>query len=57
MKITRFEEIKAWQEARVLVKSVYEAINANERFRKDLRLVSQMQGAAVSCMSNTCPVK
>ena len=52
MKITRFEEIKAWQEARVLVKLVYEAINANERFRKDLRLVSQMQGAAVSCMSN-----
>ena len=57
MKITRFEDIKAWQEARVLVKLVYEAINANEKFRKDLRLVSQMQGAAVSCMSNTCPVK
>jgi four helix bundle protein len=52
MKITRFEDIKAWQEARVLVKSVYEAINANERFRKDLRLVSQMQGASVSSMSN-----
>ena len=52
MKITRFEDIKAWQEARKLVKLVYEAINANERFSKDLRLVNQMQGAAVSSMSN-----
>ena len=52
MKITRFEDIKAWQEARKLVKLVYEAINTNERFSKDLRLVNQMQGAAVSSMSN-----
>ena len=42
----------AWQEARKLVKLVYEAINANERFSKDLRLVSQIQGASVSSMSN-----
>jgi len=52
VKITRFEDIKAWQEARKLVKLVYEAINTNERFSKDLRLVNQMQGAAVSSMSN-----
>ena len=52
MKITRFEDIKAWQEARKLVKLVYEAINTNERFSKDLRLANQMQGAAVSSMSN-----
>jgi four helix bundle protein len=52
VKITRFEDIKAWQEARKLVKLVYEAINANEKFSKDLRLVSQIQGAAVSSMSN-----
>jgi four helix bundle protein len=52
VKITRFEDIKAWQEARKLVKLVYEAINANEKFSKDLRLVSQIQGAAVSGMSN-----
>jgi four helix bundle protein len=52
VKITRFEDIKAWQEARKLVKLVYEAINANERFSKDLRLVSQIQGASVSSMSN-----
>ena len=52
MKIIRFEEIKAWQEARRLVRLVYQAINANEFFKKDFRLVGQIQGAAVSSMSN-----
>jgi len=57
MKITRFEDIKSWQEARKLVKLVYAAINANGSFQKDFRLVNQLQGAAVSTMRNTCPVK
>ena len=52
MKITRFEDIEAWQEARKLVKLVYDAINTSEKFRKDFRLVNQLQGAAVSTMSN-----
>ena len=50
--ITRFEDIQAWQESRVLVRLVYEAISNNDRFRKDFRLVSQIQAAAVSVMSN-----
>jgi len=52
MKITRFEDIEAWQEARKLVNLVYDAINANESFQKDFRLVNQLQGAAVSSMAN-----
>ena len=52
MKITRFEDIEAWQEARRLVKSVYAAINRNEKFKKDFRLANQIQSAAVSVMSN-----
>ena len=52
MKITRFEDIEAWQEARKLVKMVYEVINKSPKFRKDFRLVNQMQDAAVSSMSN-----
>ena len=52
MKIIRFEEIEAWQEARKLVKLVYDAINASEIFKKDFRLVGQIQGAAVSSMAN-----
>lgn len=52
MKIERFEEIKAWKEARQLVNLVYKAIDASKIFRKDFRLVNQIQGAAVSAMSN-----
>ncbi len=52
MKITRFEDIEAWQEARKLVKLVYDAINKSREFQKDFRLANQMQGAAISSMSN-----
>jgi len=52
MKITRFEDIEAWQEARKLVKMVYSVINKSPKFRKDFRLVNQIQDASVSAMSN-----
>jgi four helix bundle protein len=52
MKITRFEDIEAWQEARKLVKMVYEVIRKNQEFKRDFRLVNQVQDAAVSSMSN-----
>jgi len=52
MKITCFEDIEAWQEARKLVNLVYDAINASETFARDFRLVGQIQGAAVSVMAN-----
>ena len=52
MKITRFEEIQAWQEARILVQMVYDAVKTNNDFQKDFRLVNQIQSASVSAMSN-----
>jgi len=52
MKITRFEDIKAWQEARKLVNMVYEAINSSKAFKEDFRLKNQSIGAAVSVMGN-----
>lgn len=52
MKIERFEDIKAWQEARHLVKMVYNAIDTNKTFQNDLRFKSQISSAAVSVMSN-----
>lgn len=52
MKINRFEEIEAWQEARKLVNLVYKAINNSKSFKQDFRLTNQIQGAAVSSMSN-----
>ena len=52
MTIRRFEDVDAWKESRKLVKLVYGAINRNGKFQKDYRLVNQIQGAAVSVMSN-----
>jgi len=51
MKINRFEEIAAWQEARKLVRMVYEVIRKSKEFQKDFRLVNQIQDASVSIMS------
>jgi four helix bundle protein len=52
MKIERFEDIKAWQEARELVRLVYKAIASNKEFAKDFRLANQIQASAVSTMAN-----
>mgnify|MGYP000957252291 FL=1 len=51
MKVTRFEDLECWKEARVLVQKVYDATEF-ERFRKDLRLAGQIQSAAASSMAN-----
>ncbi|MGC1404826.1 MAG: four helix bundle protein [Thermodesulfobacteriota bacterium] len=52
MKITRFEDIEAWKEARELVKLIYQVIKNNENFKRDFRLINQIQSAAVSTMAN-----
>ena len=51
MKITRFEDLECWQEARKLVSAVYGA-TMNGNFKKDLRLSGQIQAAATSVMAN-----
>lgn len=51
MRITRFEDLDCWKEARVLVQFVYEATR-DGNFKKDMRLTSQIQAAATSCMAN-----
>ncbi len=50
-KIERFEDIKAWQKARELVKNTYE-ITSKESFAKDYGLKEQIRRASVSVMSN-----
>jgi len=52
MTIDRFEDIKAWQEARNLVKMVYQTILENKKFSEDFGLRNQIQRAAVSVVSN-----
>lgn len=46
-----FEEIEAWQQARELTKSVYEA-SGKGTFGRDFALRDQIRRAAVSVMSN-----
>lgn len=51
MKIERFEDIQAWQEARKLTNQVYKATQ-EIAFRRDRGLREQIQNAAVSVMAN-----
>jgi four helix bundle protein len=51
MAISRFEDLIAWQKARVLTKNIY-LLTATERFSRDFGLRDQIQRAAVSIMSN-----
>ncbi|MBM3118682.1 MAG: four helix bundle protein [Chloroflexi bacterium] len=52
MTIERFEDIKAWQEARVLAKMIYDAVNSDKGFSNDYKFREQIQSATVSIMSN-----
>jgi four helix bundle protein len=47
----RFEELLAWQKARLLTKEIYE-LSRGAPLSNDYGLIRQMQRAAVSVMSN-----
>jgi four helix bundle protein len=51
MKIEKFEDIRAWQQARELTNLVYD-LTEKGNFAKDYRLRDQIQGAAGSIMHN-----
>jgi len=51
MKITRFEDLQAWQQARVLANLVYDATEQGN-FARDFKLRDQIRGAAGSVMHN-----
>ena|SRR5829696_4663217 len=50
-KVERFEDLIAWQKARVLTRDVYKATAIGE-FSRDFGLKDQIRRAAVSIMSN-----
>ncbi|OAN61411.1 four helix bundle protein [Balneola sp. EhC07] len=50
-KITAFEELTCWKEARTLVKKIYSATHESP-FSKDFGLRDQIQRASVSVMTN-----
>ena len=47
----RFQDLVAWQQARVLAKEIYDVTRAGE-FRRDRALSDQVRRAAVSVMAN-----
>jgi four helix bundle protein len=51
MGVRRFEDIQAWQEARILTKQVY-AMTREGALSKDFGLRDQLQRASVSVMAN-----
>lgn len=51
MKITKFEDLDCWIEARKLVKKIYE-ITRNAHFCKDYCLIDEIVGTGISIMSN-----
>jgi len=51
MKIKKFEDIKAWVEARELTKRIYD-ITREANFAKDFGLIDQIRRASVSIMAN-----
>ncbi len=51
MKISRFENLECWQQARALVREIYKVTFAKD-FNKDFGLVRQAQRAATSVMAN-----
>lgn len=52
MKLTRFEDLDCWKEARQLTRQVYEAVHQNLSWRRDVRLYSQIQSATGSVVAN-----
>jgi hypothetical protein len=50
-KITKFEDLIAWQNARELTKKIYDIMTWS-KFEKNFGLKSQIQRASVSTMSN-----
>jgi len=52
VKITTFEDIKAWQASRTLAKMVYDAMKSNKSSSNDYKFREQIQSATVSIMSN-----
>ena len=51
-KVSQFEDLRIWQEARELVKLIYHSINSNLAGSKDWGFRNQIQTAVVSIMNN-----
>ncbi len=50
-KLSRFEDLACWQEARELALKIYKVIK-KETFKRDFQPINQIRGAAISVMAN-----
>ena len=51
MKITNFEQLNCWQQARKLNHHIYK-LSANNHFKRDFTLIDQIRRASISIMAN-----
>ncbi len=51
MAVKRFEDLIAWQKARILTREIYQ-VSRQGQFAKDYGLIDQIRRASVSVMSN-----
>ena len=51
-KVSRFEDLRIWQEARELVNLIYRSISSNPDSSRDWGFRNQIQAAVVSIMNN-----
>jgi four helix bundle protein len=51
-KVSQFEDLRIWQEARELVKHIYHSISSDPTSSKDWGFRNQIQTAVVSIMNN-----
>ncbi|WP_421775498.1 four helix bundle protein [Gracilimonas sp.] len=50
-KIERYEDLKCWQQSRLLVNQVYELVSESS-LRKEFALIDQLKRASISVMTN-----
>ena len=50
-KIKKFQDFECWKQARILTRQVYK-VTKREKFKRDIRLASQIQSASGSVMAN-----
>src|SRR5215212_7473912 len=51
-RVTRFEDLIAWQKGRALVAAIYRTSESSRTFAHDFTLKDQIRGAAISVPSN-----
>jgi uncharacterized phage-associated protein len=57
MKITTFEDIKAWQASKEVVKMVYDTVKYNKNSINDYKFKEQIQGVSPSTTTNIKELK